>query len=597
MHAVDRRAIWPRVTLTIGFLGLTGGIYAAVASPATGYEVSIYAGTPVAFWIGSAVALAAAVTVAVAPEGRPQTPLVLFLAGLSIAAIVSLPLLRGYYYFGLYDGLTHLGWAREIAAERLAPESLIYPGGHLVAVGLASITGLELTQAMLLTVTASTVVYLVFVPLVLRTLFEDRLATLVGAFAALLLLPVFNVGTSMHFVAFTLAMFFATSVLFVLCKFVSEPFPSRSITPMDLLLVLTGGVLILFHPQVASDVLVIYTAATATQFALRRVRPMHPIASTRSLLGHTIVLGGLFLFWNSQHSAMFRTVQQLARALFGGGAVGAVVSQQGSSLDGVGASLLELFFKLFLVNAVLTLVAAWVVVGLITSRLDEDLVPSRASRYFGLLVAGGALLAPYAGLHFVGAVSTYFFRHLGFGMVLVTVISAAGVYYLLRSTTRTGPAARGLFAAGTGLALVLSVAVLFASPYIYLPSHHVPEAQLAGYETTFNYEGANVTYTGVRGGAERYSDAVLDAPHRTAETVPADAIRAGLADRVRSDAYFAFTETDVQRELIAYEGLRYDRSTFAAVERQPHVSRVSSTGEYRLYFVDSTGKNGTIPPR
>ncbi|MFB6179797.1 MAG: hypothetical protein ABEI77_08745, partial [Halorientalis sp.] len=149
--------------LTLGFLAVAGAVLTATRSPATGYEVSIYSATPVTFWIACSVAFLAAISVAVSPLYEDVAPFVLVLGGSTMLTIAALPVLRGYYFYGLGDSLTHLGWARQLAAGS-DPLAFFYPGSHLIAAAIAAL-GYEMPYAMLLSVVLFTLLYLVCVPL------------------------------------------------------------------------------------------------------------------------------------------------------------------------------------------------------------------------------------------------------------------------------------------------------------------------------------------------------------------------------------------------------------------------------------------------
>jgi hypothetical protein len=64
-----------KLLLIAGFLGLAGATTVALDTPATGYEPSIYGGTPPLFWLGIAVAVLTALVVGVrTPAGAGLPP-------------------------------------------------------------------------------------------------------------------------------------------------------------------------------------------------------------------------------------------------------------------------------------------------------------------------------------------------------------------------------------------------------------------------------------------------------------------------------------------------------------------------------------------
>jgi hypothetical protein len=157
-------ARWVKVALTVGFLGLAGGAYGAVSDPATGYELSVYKATPLTFWVGVGVALLAGLVVAWFGATAAGRTVGCVLGGGAVSAVLALPLLRGYYFLGHADAMTHFGWVKDIAAGGLTPDELLYPGIHTLAVFVGQSAGLPLRRALLLVVFLFCVTFFVFFP-------------------------------------------------------------------------------------------------------------------------------------------------------------------------------------------------------------------------------------------------------------------------------------------------------------------------------------------------------------------------------------------------------------------------------------------------
>lgn len=583
--AGDRRSRTAAAALAVGFLALAVGVAAAYVTPARGYELSIYRATPAAFWAGVVVAGVVAVGVlALAPRDRDVTAALL--GGLAVLAVVALPAVRSYYFYGRADSLTHLGWARDIAAGRMPVTDIVYPGGHVSAGLVGAVGGVDLPRAMLLYVPVVAVVFVVFVALTVRTLAPGRRAVAVGGLSAALLLPVNNVSTHLMFHPFSLATLLVPLVLFLLVRHVSgyrgPARPPRLVSATGVALFVAGAGLLLVHSQTMLNLLLLVAGVVAVQAYARRYRPRHPVADQRMVYGQLLLLGGLFVAWNAQHEAMFRTLDSLVTAVLGGAPVGQLVTQRTGSLTALGASLAGVFVKLFLVSAVYVLLSAALVLAVLRDRVD---VEPRTEAVVTYLAAGGATLAPFVLLHAFGPLSSYLFRHVGFGMVLATVLGALAL--AVGVPGRQGVLARA-GAVVVALAVVaLSLSVLFPSPFVYSPSHHVTEAGVAGYETAFDVRAAGVPMAGVRGGVDRYADALGadDVPYDRPERV-GDYPLGDLASHFPADRYFAVTETDRVREIRAYRGLRYTQSDFRALGTSPGVNRVQATGSFDLYYVD-----------
>lgn len=666
--------------LVVGYLALTAAIVASYTTPATGYELSIYAATPLATW--ATLALAGVVSIAVClSDERYLAPAVL-LGALGAATVAGLPLIRGYYFYGRADSLVHLGFVRSIGVGN-DPLRLLYPGSHLIASSLTKVAAVEVTRAMMLVMWTYTLLFFASVALCVWFLVPDRRALAVGAFSAFLLLPINNVSTHLHFHTYSIGMLFVPFVIYLVfthliggdnrerlvervadgsgavgrgtvgfgdtVKFAVGP---RRSVPTSFLLPLTLVALVLVHPQIALNVVFLLGGMTVAQHAYRRLRPTNPIAGYRLLTFQTAFLVVMLAVWIVTHEwAFINTAEAMLESLTefaaGEGSTTPRVESQSESASSIGASIQELFVKLFGVGAIYSLLAAVVVLGRVTGYLGRlegrrsmRSTPDTAKDVTTLFFAGILMLLPYFAAHFVGSISTYLFRHIGFLLMLATIFGAVGVRYLLaQESTVSSPGTRS---AGTRLrsvenrfagklpqtrsvvavvvvvlVLTLSLATVFPSPFIYLPGSHVSEGEMDGYQQAFASQsnGSPVWFGGVRHTSDRYEIAlygaesapwdrhVIPAPRKSSpvpEQVMLDSLPAFYANHpeeiVRRDHYFVVAEADRQREVLAYGELRYSAESFDAVEAQPDVGKVRDNGELTVYFVEIPSDTFTDPP-
>ncbi len=566
---------------------------AAHEAPATGYELSVYAASPVVFWAGIGIALATALVAGLSAGVQADVRRVsMVLAGAAVTLVVGLPVVRGYHFAGPADPLTHLGWAREIAAGTLAPADLLYPGVHTLAVFEAAVFGVPLTRAIEYAVVLFVVVFLLFVPLCVGLATGSRRGPLVGLFAALLLLPLNNVGTHLTAHPSSQAVLFLPFVLFLLFAHASREFGERSlgaVTATGGLAALAGTGLILVHPEEGLTLLAVLAAVVGVQTLARRYRPEGAVAAHRSLLPLFVVLSVVFLLWAPRHPRVQAGIAGVLASAAGIVEPGGEIASTAGSVAGVGGSFASLFVKLFLGSLLFSVLAAGLGLYSVSGRLDDAFPDDNAlNKYLTVgmvpVVAGVVLL-------FLSAAGDHYFRYIGFGMVLVTLLGAAALTHLLDAGVGP-PAARGtLSTVGVALLLVLTLATVHPSPFIFQSNDQISEAEYAGYESAFAARQPGVEFTGIRAGQGRYADAIYGPTSETAATFP------GRSDRVPTDLrpatfgeffderrYVVITERDVERELVLYDGFRYSRETFATIRNQPGVARVESTGEFRLYY-------------
>lgn len=584
------------VTLAIGYLALSVAIWIARMNPATGHEVSLYLATPTEFWVGFALALLIAMLIGLYGGSPGLQAAGIGLGGLATVSLTALPLIRGYQFYGLYDSLTHLGWTNDIAAGTLDPIGLMYPGIHLVSLTVAIVTGLETETAMLLMVVCMASVFLLFVPLTVRTIVPSREALFVGAFSAFLFLPITNLSTHMSPHTMTQSIFFSALLVFLLVKFLATPLSNPLSVALSLLLALTVGVSVVFHPQLAAHILIAFVGISVVQVLYRlrlrlidRPRPDQP-----ALYAHTVFLAGVFIFWSSSHGLFggigARAVSSAVDFVLGrGGEAGATIGSQSASLLAIGGSVETVFFRLFFVSLVFCLATAAVVL--------VALAPSwrRRAPDTTILVlsvgAGLAALGPVFVFYFIGTLSEMYFRVFGLMMLFVTILGAVAFTLGANALSdRFSPRAVRPIVAGVLICLlVLSLITVFPSPYIYNQSPHVTEQQMHGHAVAFDNQHEETPYVGVRTGPDRYVDAIYGEGRTNAfnEDVPSEAMQEGLPTYFEGDRYVIVTETDEQRETAAYNELRYGESDFQAVESQPEVHKVHSNGEFEMYLVNS----------
>lgn len=586
-----------KVGLSVGFVALAMGVFVARAAPATGYEVSLYAATPTATWIAFGVAIGLGVLVSLFATTTVAVRLGLGLVGATTVSVVSLPRIRGYWAYGQGDALTHLGWARQLTTGELAALELLYPGAHLVAGLLGDAGGIDLSTAMLLVIVIHAALFVTFVPLAIRVIVPDRGAVVLGTFAACFLLPVTNVSTFVDFHPFTMATFVAAFVLYALFVYLS-PVEERSVrtdlvSSPGIVLVLAGCAVLFVHPMTALNTLVLLGAIAGVQYGYRRWGEGGIGAQYRPVYAPTAVLGVLFALWSLQFERVTRlgwvTLEAVALARDDPDATGAVVRDRGVSIAEVGGSLTELFVKLFAVHALFVLLTIGLVVVVFAHRLgDEDTDRDVIVTYF---TYGGVVLAPLLVLHFLGDVSGFFFRHLGFGMVLVTLlgaIAAVSVWGFL--DRRVGRATTPVVAVCVLVALVLSMAVVFPSPYVYQPNQHVSEGEFNGHQIAFETGDREVPYIGVRRGPGRYADAMNVDGYASGPAVAGDTLEDGALTRDRDGEYYLIVSAFVRdSETIAFNEIRYTAAGIDAIGEEPGVHHVQSNDQYDRYYVEDRG--------
>ncbi|MDS0300423.1 hypothetical protein NDI76_16875 [Halogeometricum sp. S1BR25-6] len=603
---------WARVLLLVGFLAVAGAVLAARSNPATGYEVSIYRATPVAFWVGVLAAATIGVVVALY-AGRWGRITGVGLAGFATMSFAALPFFRGYYYYGTGDALTHLGWAKQMLGPDFGFFDIIYPGGHSLALFLSQTMGVPVRWGMMYAMLTVSLVTLVFVPLAVWVVLPEPRAVVIAAFSAMLMMPINNISTHPHFHAYTLTTLYFPFVLYLLFKHLTRSAEDASLpewlSAASLVLPVAVTANVFFHPQVAVNVLVFMGTVLAVGLMWRRhVRVSHPAATDgggqhhRLLAGQVLFLFALLVAWAAQYRHTYIYARNILASamefLQTGSGAGQAVGRSGGSAQSIGVSLTELFAKLFLVNTAYIVLAGGLVAAIAYGVIRERYADSNAAvTYIG---ASALTLGPLFAATFVGDVSEYFFRHLGFAMILVAVVGSIALYHLSERLDGTlGEKAKPVLVVVVVVTMCLSLVTFFPSPYMYHPTSHSTEQQFVGYDATLEHRAEGAAIAGIRHGPGRFTDALNDPYDLDLQWSLSGPVASSVenvthyrgSSSERPFYYLVVSEVARDREVLGFKELRYTSEDFERIEQgaNPRLSLVQTNGEFATYYVNQRG--------
>lgn len=601
--------------LLLGYLAVSVAVVVAYNDPVTGYELNIYAGTPLAFWglVSLAVLLAVLVTFAASkPHVRAAGG---FLGLVTMTVTVALPIFRGYHYVGDADPLSHLGTAKVISAGEMGMTASRYPVVHTLGGALHTMTGLSLRHVMLVTVVVFLLCFFVFVPLVVRELTGDTWMAYVGLFSGLLLLPINHLGSHQYVFPTSQAILFAPAVLLVFFLL----FHQRT-TRLSALFLVLAPAFVMLHPQQAANLLIFFGVVVAGQIGYDFWRGTDFKQWRRWLLPEVAFFGTVFALWVYNMEIFWSSIERVAMIPFEATTVGGKAATRTGSLEQVGGSLPAIFAKLFSVQLFYVLLTGLLLLLALNQLRSGRQWYTRATSTNGRmlpmylyagLVAVGLLFVVF----FVGGISDQMFRHLAMMMVFGTILGAIALgrvmHYLRERWSPT--AARGAVAVTLCLCFALSLPVVFASPYMYYDSQHVTEKQMHGYETTFEYQNRAILFDDIRSSTYRYGHAVRgtdrsggayytegdEGIHSGDHGIPDHFANRSLRTYYEHPRYLPVPEADRVRDPVLWNGFRFSREDFAYLNSEPGIDKVQSNGGYDLYVVEparnrTTGaRNGT----
>ncbi|OYR46156.1 hypothetical protein DJ81_03615 [Halorubrum sp. Hd13] len=622
--------MWRKLFLTVGFVAVAAGTAFAWQTPATAYEVSIYAATPLPFWIGVSIGFLSAAVVTLRSCRDRVAGLAVALGLVTTVAIGALPVVRSYRFYGRADPMTHLGWATEMLAGRMEFGEVFYPGGHSTTALLTDAMGVPIERGMLLVAALYFAMYALFIPLIAKALSGNREMTVIAAFSGFMILPINQISNGLFFHTYSMAMWFFPVFLYALVKHIKSEREVDSITDLllsdlaegsvldtvgawNVLLAVLGVTLILIHPQVALNVIILLGTLVVLHAVVCKRLDLF-VSDLRPVYGAFVFILVCWLVWIFQFDQVFsvgeRVIISTYEAILGTADAGESVEARYQSARSVEATLPELFVKLFLVPTVYIALGFSVVAYTLwhsfgdTDRrnisTDVDPLSRSVVTYFGY---AGLVLGPFFIAHFMGPISHLFFRHYGFGMMFAIVLGAVAVHRI-GVTIPSGwlkiakPLALGLLT----VALALSLLTVFTSPYIYNATHHVSDRHVNGYETAIEHRGEEIQWSGIRNGPGREFDALLPGTGRNSRLEVSEGsstyndaeLQALLSGRRDAARYLPVSEIDVEREVIAYREVRYSRESLRQIGTRPGVHHVQDNGGFDLYYVTPRG-GGSAP--
>ena len=589
------------LSVIAGYISLCLATIIAWSRPATGYEPSIYSGTPVSSWVGILIALSVAVATSFCPN-RTHRVTGVALAGMSITTIVALPIIRGYYWLGEGDSLTHVGFALNIQNGLLPLQGFRYPAVHTIGISISDITGVSLFQSLLLLIPIFVLLFFLFVPLAVRELVPNISTIIVGVFSGLFLLQMNFLGVHMQVHPTSQALMIVPLILFL---FTANYL--RSDRRLFLPFVTAVTALVLVHPQQAANLFILLSSMAV----IALVHSQRGTGDSRTgywdLLVPTLTTGVLFWLWVG-NLAKFETAFAafVSNLLLVETGTATEVTSRSVSLSQIGGSIEEIFLKIFFVALLFCLLTGSIMIeGFIKvfiTRIGADrkwlTIPDTCNEtgtvlvlylLFGVIGIIGIFLT-----YLVANITSQYFRHYGFMMVIVSIIGSIPLVQILTYLSKRFrlPSTDTVYAIVVFFLLLLSIPVIHPSPYIYQPSGHVPESQVNGYETSFDYRDENIVYNYVRLSTNRYHDAIRGWKVReNKENIDGRRIPDHFADRRLTNyfnqrAYVAVTGADRVRDPVIFNGLRFNQSDFQYLENEKGINKIQTSNEFDLYLVE-----------
>jgi len=564
--------------ITIGFISLFIGVLLAYRFPAEDYELSIYRSTPFSYWAIISFVILISIIISFTTEKKSLLTYSLVIASLSILSVIALPLIRGYYYLGMSDSVSHLARTTLILEGTVNPFEEFYPAIHIIGSYISLVTGLSPRISLILILPVLGAVFIFFIPLTLNTIHRkfDYKLTIIGTFSALFFLPINNIGTHFQPHPSSQSLLFLPAVIYLYFKY-EETRDNRLLT----LFTLFYFSLILFHPQQA---MALFFLLLIIVFFDKTIN--YKISFDFSLRT-PILTGIIFWVWAGYQAKFEAAIEGVIPSLFlGSRAPARDVSQRAMALVEIGGSTEELFIKIFGVTAIFILLTLiFIIKRKKTFPSDRKIIT-----YLFLGVIPISIIASIYILIGVGGGQTQ--RYVGFIQVIFTITGAYSFFYLVKDVSK--PKRESIIIIFICLGLLISSLIYFPAPFIYQGNSHVTEGHYQGYDTAFTTYNESLELGSIRMHPDRFYATTQrvsrpsGAERREFRADPPDHFNnQSLHTYYERPSYLAITESEKVRDAELYQGFRYSWDDFEYLERDPHIDKVYNNGDFELYLVNS----------
>ena len=355
-------------------------------SPAMGYELSVYSGTPMLVWLLLFVSLVGGTAIVIhelaTGRHRESRTYLIGVAVILLAVLVflSVPFIRGYTTWRA-DQMGHLGYVQDISLTGYVGSLNPYPMVHVLFFQIASVTGISNFTVVNLNTVLIFPVFVLAIYLLATVILPTRRLQILAALIA----SVAMVGISRYYLVPNTWSLLLLPLLFY-CYF------RKDLLPFKLLLVLLLAVYPLLHPL--SSLMIIGTLAAIElpkplyRLLLRRFRmPVSPWIASRPVLWPLLLETAVFLPWALTREAFRTNRLQFWDQLTGGYGAGEI-SKIGGTLSKVDVHGLDLVILMAKMYGELLIFGALAVIGIVL--LVRQLRSSEADdgRYRLLAVAG-----------------------------------------------------------------------------------------------------------------------------------------------------------------------------------------------------------------
>lgn len=482
-----------KITAIIAFIFITLSAILIKNTENSGYEASIYTAIPFLSWVFLIIGIVCGICIAVHSvytkeyEKNNKWALGLFLILLSDSIILSLPLLRGYTFWGRGDPFTHIITVLNIVSSGHIADKNFYPIAHIYVAEFSLLSNVPVEILFMFIPLLFAILFVVYAYLFAKSILPNKGQVILATIA----ITAFQSGWYLNLTPNHLSNFMIPFAFFIFFK--SYESTSRLKTEFRILLIIMIFLYGAFHPVPAIALLFLFIA----------VGLFDKILSTKDSNDFTrkftttssLILAVWTISWLSSFGVWGSTIRNIHTVMAEGGPT--ALSTMGDKIayaSGYGYSPLEMFLKHY------TGILIYITLALIA--LPIIMKEARENKSFKNI---GSLYSPLAAYFLITAV--FFLSDIGFGplrmliylLILCTVFVGFMLNRLLEKTKHSSkkslvkPAIVFIIIFILVFSSIHGILKLYPSPYLLSYNNQVTNSEIEGMEWFFDTRNAKTS--------------------------------------------------------------------------------------------------------
>ncbi|KYC46420.1 MAG: hypothetical protein AMQ22_02144 [Candidatus Methanofastidiosum methylothiophilum] len=574
-----------KIVAIISFTCLTASMIIAHQNPAMGYELSIYNTTPILYWIFLIVGLVGGIGIVILQIlSKNYNKNYLWLIGIVIIiysriSILLMPYIRGYVSWQ-GDNISHLGLVKDIVLIGNIQSTNFYPVTHILLSQTIILTDLETRTLLNVSTLYFSILFIIFTYLLASTIFSNRGQQIL----AVLLAGVIFIGGAYNVFLMPNGWSIFFIPLFYYC------YLRREILQYNLLFIIILIIYPFFHPLSALLLILSLVILELIKLVFTKGRIMDKFKNApSSKYSFTPVAIGLvcFLPWVLSFHGLQLNLhlmwQQITTGI-GYDAVGNIENKL-NMIQIQGLELIILAGKMYGISIILSLLS-FLGFTYIYRKIRNDGIKHEYINFIKIFIVFTVFLTLYIlyllGFPGTGAIAGS--RIINYFIIFTPCLSTFILYKILVREKKYSSITYLACSTLIVLLSILSISILFPSPYIVQPNNQITHMDMNGMTWFINEKNMSMGCTYILSPPYRFADGILgtiqaaerkDLP-KYMENVPDHfgLMNNGTDNKQLTKGYFALTE--------------FDRTIYSTVWKQ--VGRFSDEDFYKIQLESSINK-------